>query len=67
MAEVPETVRTAAAANIVDIWMGDNVEWRHRLEESDFLESADWAMALVLADAVFRALPAVLRSTRRPT
>src|SRR5690242_16983418 len=33
---------TVAAAAIVDVWMGGNKDWRGRLCDSDFLESADW-------------------------
>lgn len=43
---------TAAAAAIVDIWMGDDRLWRTRINDSDFLESADWTMAVRLARAV---------------
>lgn len=43
------------AAAIVDIWMGGHQNWRHRLDESEFLESADWAQALRLSAAVLNA------------
>jgi hypothetical protein len=40
------------ATAIVDIWMGGNRDWRSRLEQQEFLDSADWKMALRLAEAV---------------
>ena len=49
--------RIEAASNIVDVWMGGRQEWRERLHESDFLESADWEMALQLADAALATPP----------
>ncbi len=47
--------RTEAAGNIIDIMSGGRLDWRERLEDSDFLESADWLMALAYADAALRA------------
>lgn len=44
-----------AAAAIVAVWMGGNQEWRTRLDDSDFLESADWANAQELAKAALEA------------
>jgi hypothetical protein len=45
---------TLGAAAIVDIWMG-GARWRWRLEDSEFLSSADWLMAVRLATAVLKA------------
>ncbi len=42
---------TLAAARIVDVMMGGRTDWRERLHDSDFLESADWATALEYARA----------------
>lgn len=46
-----EVERTLAAGRIIDIMTGGKFDWRSRLEESDFLESADWLTALAYADA----------------
>lgn len=46
-----QTARTLAAGKIIDIMSGGRLNWRNRLEESDFLESADWLTALAYADA----------------
>jgi hypothetical protein len=46
---------TAGAAAIVDIWMGEDRSWRSRINDSDFLESADWMKALELSRAVLTA------------
>jgi hypothetical protein len=51
MADSPSSAVTIAAAAIVDIWMGGDTAWRSRLEDSDFLESADWQGAVQLAQA----------------
>jgi hypothetical protein len=48
----------AGACAIVDIWFGGDRSWRRRLEESEFLESADWATAVEHATAVIRSLEA---------
>ena len=48
---------TEAAANIVDVWMGGRTEWRKTLHHDDFLESADWEMAMNLPQAAARAFP----------
>jgi hypothetical protein len=46
---------TAGAAAIVDIWMGGDTSWRRRINDSDFLESADWLRAVELSKAVLAA------------
>jgi hypothetical protein len=46
---------TLAAAAIVDIWMGGSQDWRERLDDSDFLESADWTRAVEEAAAAIEA------------
>lgn len=43
--------RTIAAGRILDVMTGGKFDWRDRLEDSDFLESADWLTALAYADA----------------
>lgn len=50
-----EVTRTLAAGRIIDIMAGGNFDWRSRLEDSDFLESADWLTALAYADAALTA------------
>lgn len=45
------TARIAAAGRIIDIMSGGNLDWRTRINDSDFLESADWLCALSYADA----------------
>jgi hypothetical protein len=49
--EVREEQITEAAARIVDVMMGNDHSWRARIHHSDFLESADWLMALTYARA----------------
>ena len=46
-----EVGRTMAAGRIIDVMTGGKFDWRSRLDESDFLESADWLTALSYADA----------------
>lgn len=41
----------AAAGAIIDIMSGGKLDWRSRIDESDFLESADWQTALAYARA----------------
>lgn len=53
-----EAERTLAAGRIIDVMTGGKFDWRERLEDSDFLESADWLTALAYADA------ALARETR---
>jgi hypothetical protein len=53
--ESDQNTVTAAAAAIVDIWMGNDRSWRTRINDSDFLESADWQMAVKLATAALDA------------
>ncbi len=43
--------RTLAAGRIMDIMTGGRLDWRANLEDSSFLESADWMTALAYADA----------------
>jgi hypothetical protein len=48
---------TVAAAAIMDVMVG-NADWRKGLEDSDFLESADWLTACEYASrAISAALP----------
>lgn len=46
---------TLGAGAIMDVWTGGNLDWRSRLDESDFFESADWLFALELSRAVLSA------------
>lgn len=46
-----DLTRTLAAGRIIDVMCGGNFDWRSRLEDCDFLESADWLTALAYADA----------------
>lgn len=46
---------TTAAGAIIDIWMGGDKSWRSRLDELEFLESADWINAIEIATAVLKA------------
>ncbi|WP_430636137.1 hypothetical protein [Sphingomonas hankookensis] len=56
--DAPVTVeRTLAAGRIIDIMTGGKFDWRSRLEDSDFLESADWLTALAYADAALASAP----------
>ncbi|MEN2749269.1 hypothetical protein [Sphingomonas sp. T9W2] len=50
--------RTLAAGRIIDIMTGGKFDWRSRLGDSDFLESADWMTALAYADAARAPEPA---------
>jgi hypothetical protein len=52
---VSEADITAGAAAIVDDWSGGDTSWRARLDDSDFLESADWLKAVDLSRAVLTA------------
>lgn len=47
---------TTGAGAIIDIMSGGKLDWRSRLEDSDFLESADWQTALEYARAAQTAL-----------
>ena len=51
------SAETLAAGAIVDIMTGGSFDWRSRLDDSDFLESADWACALAYARAARRICP----------
>jgi len=42
---------TIGAGAIIDIMSGGKLDWRSRLEDSDFLESADWQTAVEYARA----------------
>lgn len=49
----PEPARVAsAAAAIMDVFMGGDQAWRARMDQSEILDSADWARAVELATAV---------------
>lgn len=50
--QASEDAVTVGAAAVVDIWMGGDKSWRSRLDDSEFLESADWQNAIELASAV---------------
>lgn len=54
-----ESAVTLGAAAIVDIWMGGDTSWRVRLDDSEFLESADWERAREEARAAIAAQPKV--------
>lgn len=46
-----------AAGAIIDVMMGGKFDWRSRIEDSDFLESADWQQALLYARAALSSVP----------
>ena len=47
MIENPTVVE--AAGRIIDLMSGGKLDWRKKLHESDFLESADWLIAMAYA------------------
>jgi hypothetical protein len=44
-------IETEAAGRIIDIMTGGQFDWRSRIDESEFLESADWQCAVAYARA----------------
>lgn len=56
-ATVSAARETEAAGAIIDAMMGGKFDWRSRIDQSDFLESADWQQALLYARAALRSSP----------
>jgi hypothetical protein len=52
-----QIAETLAAGAIIDVMMGGKFDWRSRLDQSDFLESADWQTALAYARAALGSAP----------
>ena len=50
-----EIAVTLAAGTIIDMMTGGKLDWRARVGESDFLESADWLTAMAYARAALNA------------